>query len=85
MVSDNRSTYIIITKRRIIIKERTIADDEQILILSNSRFCPCCVDGIVIGGSVLKHFQANLDACTEGPLDQRMLLTLHMHLTLNWN
>ena len=38
----------------------------------------------MIGGSVLKHFQSNLDACTEGPLDQRMLLTLPMHLYTNF-
>ena len=36
------------------------------------------IDGIIIGGSALQHFQSNLDACTEGPLDQSMLLPCPM-------
>ena len=30
-----------------------------------------CIDAIIVGASCIDHLKANMDACKEGPLDER--------------
>ena len=49
----------------------------QTNVVTNAHNCYMFTDAIIIGMSKKNHLEANMDACEEGPLDERTLGIVH--------